>query len=161
MRPSDHPTNTADHILRSDTPFICAKMILESLGPTATSELAQIVASVERTTIKDSSMDFLTTIPLLVPALHMAVNGYLFKQIRRLREGGRLSKTFRNPANMQTRVPCSRNICICKRISIMPQEFCLHLLPLDKRGMAGFTQGPTPNCRFVQVFPLTAVVLHS
>jgi hypothetical protein len=90
IRPCNHPANTADNISRSDAPFICAKMILESLGPTATSEMAQVVASVERTTIKDSSMDFLTTIPLLVPALDSAVNGYLFKQIRRLREGEHL-----------------------------------------------------------------------
>jgi hypothetical protein len=96
-------------------------MILESLGPTATSEMAQVVASVERTTIKDSSMDFLTTIPLLVPALDMAVNGYLFKQIRRLREGEHLLKTFRNPANIQASLPCSRNLCICECTRIIAE----------------------------------------
>lgn len=63
-------------------------MILESLGPTATSEMAQVIAVVMRTTIKDSSMDFLTTTPLLIPALDDTVNGYLFKHLRRLSEGG-------------------------------------------------------------------------
>ena len=63
-------------------------MILESLGPTATSEMAQVIAVVERTTIKDSSMDFLTKIPLLIPALDVTVKGYLFKHLRRLSEGG-------------------------------------------------------------------------
>lgn len=63
-------------------------MILESLGPTATSEMAQIIARVERTIIKDSSMDFLATIPLLIPALDVTVNAFLFKQLRRLKEGG-------------------------------------------------------------------------
>ncbi|KAJ9099964.1 hypothetical protein QFC21_003972 [Naganishia friedmannii] len=72
--------------LKSDAPFICAKMVLESLGPTATSEIAQVIASVERCPLRESSADFLTAIPLVIPSLTKAVNSYLLKEISRIEE---------------------------------------------------------------------------
>jgi hypothetical protein len=71
---------------RSDVPFICAKMVLESLGPTATSEMAQVIASVEKCPLRESSADFLTAIPLVIPSLTKAVNDYLLKEISSIEE---------------------------------------------------------------------------
>ncbi|KAI5450344.1 hypothetical protein NCC49_003127 [Naganishia albida] len=73
---------------KSDVPFDCATRILQSLGPTATSEMGQVIASVERAPIRGSSMDFLTAVPLLIPALTKSVNDYFLRQLSRLREAG-------------------------------------------------------------------------